>query len=377
MMARMGKTSLAKMLTLMLPVSLTALLTMSLSACSWRIDTPPPPLPSADETELARNAAAVAESRVVDSLADAVPTGPGEVWLLAFESGAAPAHLDALGGVYVPYPWVSPTASAPPPTTSAPPPTTFVSALEQARDTDLALALTVDDPDLALLLASIGLSHAAALAAQADADARAAGVTVDRSADRIPPPADGQTFGPLVPTATDVPAETIDALIVLHDDAQYAYEVVTARASGLMRGEASARGILHGQRAKALLTLVNDDPRGPSYVLPPLGAIGDLPTLREVVRQIEANIATAYLATFAELVSADTPDAIDTSPERAWLLAGAYDALVASVLWGDPIDEIVAPGAQPSGTSAPGTLAEFPGITVELGSAPTPSVSSS
>jgi len=368
MMARMGtgfgRTTTASIVGL-IAVSMTA----SLAGCSWRLETPAPSWPSPSAAEMARNEAALAEARIVDSFAVAAPVGLGGKWLLDFETTAAPSHLDALGGVYVPYP---DEATEPDPSDRGNDgdPREFFHAVEAARDTELTLALTVDDPDLALLLASMGLSHAAALAAQVDEDSRAAGVTVTRSLDRVPPSVGDVAFGPLVPMDTTVPVETLDRLIVLHDEAQYAYEVVTARATGKMRPDAYNRGLLHGTRARALLALVPDDPRGPSYVLPDRGEVGDLTALRLIVRDVESSLSDAYLAAFAALIAPDGLGGTDGQAERAWLLAAAYDALVASVLWGDPApwDDVPLPAGldepEVSDVSAPGDLDAFPGITL-------------
>ena len=340
MMARMGTVGRATRITLVLAVA-----TVALSACSWRLETPSPSPLTPGAYERDRDAAAIAEARLVASLGDARPAGPGGAWLASYEAQAAPAHLEALGGVYVAHPRVA----APTPSATAGPavgPSEFVRLAAFARDAELEGALSCDDPDLALLLASIGLADAAAIARQAERDAAFAGADVTVSRDRIPPLPDGVAPASLSPDATSLPEQTLENLISAHDYAAYVYEVIAARATGDMRGVAYSRGILHASRAKALVALAETDPRGPSYVVD-RARLSDNDTMAALAASIEADIADLYIQAFGDVVKAGAP--ADTLSERAWLLSSAYDALADSLSWGDP---------------APDSVTAFPGVSV-------------
>jgi len=343
-----------------------ALLGATLVGCGWRLETPDPGPPSPDANEQARDAAAIAEAAFIESLEYADPIGPGGEWLIEYETRAAPAHLEALGGVYDPFPEVSPTPSVSPtasPTVAPFGPFSFSRFAGLARNAALEGALTVEDPDLALLLASIGLSHAAALRLQSEEDilflqskgdptvaddAMPVSDAISPSADRPLPLSSTPvlaSFGPalLVPEETALPEETLEELIVLHDDAAYVSEVVAARAEGSLRGVAYQRSLLHQARAEALAALAEADPRGPSYVTD-RARLASNETMMALLSEVEGNLADAYIAAFADVIASDA----DTPSERTWLLSGAYDALVASILL----------------STGPGELSTFPGVTV-------------
>lgn len=319
------------------------LLGLTLVGCAWRFDSPDPALPSPDADESARDAVALAEAELVASLEEASPAGPGGEWLLAYESRAADAHLEALGGVYDPYPDPSPS-----PTSSDDPgfgPSSFTRYASFARDAAIEASLTAEDPDLALLIASIALSDAAALRLQSEEDARAAGVEVYTSVDRLlplPSALDPAVYGPsvLLPEATSLPEATLEELILLHDYAAYVDEVVAARAEGSLRGVAYQRSLLHQARAEALVALADVDPRGPSYVTDRT-RLASNETMEALLSEVEAGLADAYVAAFGQVVAGDA----DSPVERIWLLNGAFDAGVASFLWApSPEDVPMFPG---------------------------------
>ncbi|MBN2176143.1 MAG: hypothetical protein JW722_00625 [Demequinaceae bacterium] len=331
------------------PMTTAALVCLALSAtaCEWRLETPDPSPLIPDATEAVRDAAAVAEARLVEALPYADPGGPGAEWLYEFESLASDVHLDALGGVYDPYPDPAPDPSP----TSDPSlgPTSFSRFASLARDAAVEGALTVEDADLALLLAAIGLSHAAALRLQSEEDARASGVEVDVSADRLLPlppglaDTDPSVSMALVPEATLLSEETLTGLILLTDYAVYVFQLVAARAEGPLRGVAYLRSLLLEERAAALVSLVGSDPRGPSYVTDRT-RLASNEAMEDLMSEVEADLADAYVAAFAEVVKGDA----DSVEERAWLLSAAFDALVGSWVHG------VEPGEAPM----------FPGVTV-------------
>ncbi|MEX0913331.1 MAG: hypothetical protein WDZ57_00130, partial [Demequina sp.] len=137
---------------------------LAASGCSWRIESEPPTWPSPDAVTLERDAAAVREQRVQDALVSAGGTESDSSALARLETTAGPAHLAALGGVYVARPTVEPSPYV----------GTLTAAAQDARDQALATAVTSPDPDLAALMGSIGLTHAFALWYSSYDSARAA-----------------------------------------------------------------------------------------------------------------------------------------------------------------------------------------------------------
>ncbi|MHB8961435.1 MAG: ferritin family protein, partial [Candidatus Limnocylindrales bacterium] len=130
--------------------------------------------------------------------------------------------------------------------------------------------------------------------------------------------------------------------------------------------DAFARARIHRDRADALMALaLKADPatidlRSPSYVTD-RGSLADAASMRALARDVEADLAAWYLVVFDGLAASGG----GTPPDRAWLVTGAFDALVASVMWGD----LVAADLEP-----------FPGLTIDItgtdpAEAPSPSAS--
>src|SRR5690554_1598802 len=135
--------------------SAVVLVVAALAGCSWRVETPTQSLPSPDPVTQVRDAAAEREHAIVELTAQSGTGGtPVGVVLGEIESVRAPERLDALGGLYEPYPDASPTP------TEAAVSLNLNDAVVAARDGNMADALATDDDELALLLASAGLSHA-------------------------------------------------------------------------------------------------------------------------------------------------------------------------------------------------------------------------
>lgn len=361
MMARMKRRRPGKAVVPLVAASLAAS-AFAMTGCGWRLETPDPSPLVPDQTELARDAAAQAEARLLEALPYASPGGPGSEWMLRFEEVSAGAHVDALGGVYDPYPLPSTSPSlspSPDPSPSANPslgPTSYSRYAEFARNAAVEGALTVEDADLALLLASIGLSHAAAIQLQVEENARALGYEVPQIADRLLPLPLGFAYdeGPatstdLVPASTSVPEETLVDIILQHDYAVYVCEVVAARASGELRWIAYDRSLLHEERADALVALLGYDPRGPSYVTD-RSRLGSNEDMEALLAEVEGDLAVLYVRAFGEVVA----EGGDSVADRAWLLSSAFDALVASWLrLPGPEDAPAFPGLSLPGYSEP------------------------
>jgi hypothetical protein len=351
MMARMGTPRRRTV-----GIALGAVVLASLAGCSLRRETPPIVTPSPDQYEQLREAAAQAEVDIVDALAaDVVGAGTaGYASFVQAETASVMPHLDALGGVYVPFPSATPSAtpsaspSATPSVSASPPPKpkSLTRAVADARDADLAAALIAEDPDLALLLASIGLSHAQALAVSAYQDGIAAGST-PLAAERIMV---GASFADLVPATTGLDASALEGIIVAHDYAAYVYEVIAARSSDEARTQALERSRIHEHRADELVAIAAADPRVPAYVIDHANLESE-DAMAALARTTEAEISDRYITAFFGAAQMGAPGLGD----RGWLLAGAYDSLAQSVLWpgatpaeADPLPGVVLAQSQPA-----------------------------
>jgi hypothetical protein len=326
-------------------------LTLGLGGCAWHLEEEPVSYPSADAVTLDRDAAAQREQDILDV------AGTDDSVLGSIESTAAPVHLDALGGVYV--------AS----TSSSPSPSPFAgsvdSAVEQARDGALETAQSVEDPDLAFLLSSIGLDHALYLWWSTDGDLAE---TPEPTASATPSAAAGsnntdsnnvvepEVTGEATPDATSTPeaspsAEPVTAvertlptsvdlgdaftpagatlspvtfgdLALAHDKARFMYELIAARSAGAERDNALARRDIHAARAAAFVTLAGDQDRRQTLY--------DIPAANVVDAQSRATLARdtefALGATYAAMLDGVEPD------NRGWISNAAFDAYAAGTL---------------------------------------------
>lgn len=272
-----------------------------LAGCGLRLETPDPEPLIPDQLEIVRAAAAADAADLVATAAEAGATATPEVAVvLARIAEASAAHLDGLGGTYVPFPDATPTATATPTVAPAPPAEagTVLDALLRAATSSRADAESVADPAMARLLAS---------------------VTVNRSllADELAG-ALGTTAGPVI--AFVVPqtmpegtaAQEAGVLVQSEDAAALAWEVVAARSTGPDRDLAAARAAVHRDRAQAWAEAAGiagegADPRRVSYALPE--ALDDpgtsAETLRAAMGEVEAALAESYLS----LVAAAHPGA--------------------------------------------------------------------
>lgn len=304
---------------------------LALTGCAGlRVESPPPTTPPADALEQARQrqaetAAEIASTADAAATTAADPVGP----VLRVVAAAATAQLDALGGVWEPYPGETPT-DAPAPTGAAEPgageqgagepteptaaeptqPQDVVDLLTAGAAEALDDAATVDDGRLARLLASIGLHRELA----ADQLAAAAG---------LPAPAPAPAVAP-----TGVPAglstEALGPVIVSLDALGAAWEVVAARSSEAARADAAARAAAARSDAEAWARAAGvsgtaTDPRAVGYALP--AEVLD-PTTDPLARaQVLARLHTELGATWLELVAGAGPG------ERAALISAARTAL--------------------------------------------------
>lgn len=350
---------------------LAAALATGMSGCSWHLEAEPVVYPSASQSTLERDQAARREQSVVDALgtvgdsgtatdtgnAAAQGTAAGAGDLAAIESQAAPAHLDALGGVYLASP--SPTPS--------PFPGSLADAVQQARDGALETARDTADANLAFLQSSMGLTHAFALwwaqnanlAASVEATpapSPTASAPGDVEPGASPAPSASPSPEPVTAAARLLPSSinlgesfipqqtaaisplTFSDLALAHDQARFLYEVIAARSAGSERDNALARRNVHAARADEFAALAgSEDRRQPLYEVAP----DDVSTA--LSRGATARAAEFALgATYAAMLDGVADE------DRGWILNAAFDAYAAgSVQLGFTPDEFpVLPGLE-------------------------------
>lgn len=299
-------------------VTAALVLTLALTGCGVRLETPPPSEPSLTAVEAARRAAVtdVLDVRAtVLAAQDGAEGRPADI--LEAVLAATDVHEAQLGGVYdsglvgvdgSPAPLPTGTASG---TDAA----AAVEILAQAASRARSGLETVEDPGFARLTGSIAVAHLVAartLAASAD---------VEAPATEFPAVA-------TVPTALeDVPATDLVALVLAEDSTGYMLEVLASRLSGPQRSAALARAATHRTRADAWahaagLAGTTDDPRRVAYALP-AGITADTPDT--------ALIGAAEVALTTDLV---TLLAVVPAASRAATLDLAADSWAAALTWG-------------------------------------------
>ncbi|MFW2513603.1 hypothetical protein ACNI3K_07465 [Demequina sp. SO4-13] len=323
----------------LLRASAVAVAVLSLAACSWRVETPPPEWPSPGPVTQMRDAAAEREQAVLDATghgagAAGATTAQASV-LSEIEAGATQERLDALGGLYVPYPDQSPSPS------SSGEPRDLIALAMSARDGHLADARVAEDPDLAFLLSSAGLSHALSswyAGWVADAITESTQPIVAERTIRSDELATDQP----APATTSVDPDVVAELAVMHDQAGYAYEVLAARSADAERDQWIARRDIHRDRAAALTQLPGvEDRRDAVYSLPGDGTAGSAARAATAV-DLETHAAQTYAGMLDGAAAADLP----------WLLNAAFDAYAQAAAFGEPTAESFAvpalPGAVPT-----------------------------
>lgn len=330
--ARLPGTVGARLRACLVAVLVGALVT----GCSVRLETPSPSEPEPDSLEVARRAAvtdvldvaALARDLLVETGAEDSP-GPE----LAATVDAAAVHLDQLGGVYdsgladvdgddVQVAPTSTSTTAPPPSDVTP--EQLIERLSQAYSRARGSLVTVPDPGLARLVASIGTAQLS----QARTIAVAAGAPIT--------PVDLPAT-PLVPVElAGVPAGSLIPLVALEDAAGYAFEVVAARVSSeAERVAASARADVHRDRAQAWALVAgvagtSTDPRQIVYALPE--SVASATPSTEHLSNLETSLADAYGSLLSDVVEEDRVAVAD-------LLTDSY---LTARTWGSP--PLVLPG---------------------------------
>ncbi|MCV2396115.1 ferritin-like domain-containing protein [Actinotalea sp. M2MS4P-6] len=284
-----------------------------------RVESPPPTTPAADEVEQVRQRQALATTVLLDELA-LVPSGEPEVdAVLADVADAAETQLDALGGVWVPFPSATPEPdTSTGPTTEPGPvdPEQIVALLADQADSARTDALTTTDGRLARLVAGIALNRTLAGAALLTALGTPEGSTPESTT------TDAVTAQPTTIPA-GLSASALGPAIVSEDALGLVWEVVAARSRDQARQEAVDLAVAHRARAEAWAEAAGvagtaDDPRDASYDLP--DAVAD-PGASEADRlAAAAELETDLTAVWVDLLGRASPGS------RAELYASAQSA---------------------------------------------------
>ncbi|WP_051681763.1 DUF4439 domain-containing protein [Cellulomonas sp. HZM] len=285
-----------------LVVALATALVASCAACSVRLESAPYPEPSPGPVEQVR-ARTLGDALALEADARAaLATRPGAAVADVLDDVVAFSadHASQLGPAYDS--GLTPSATA---TSSAPTRTTPSDVLTELAATTrdaLADADGVADADLARLVASIAAARdqlTRRLATATEAKVPDLDVVV------TPSPAPSVTGSP-APEPTPSPEQTDAAqatsaddlapLVVAHDQAGFAYEVIAAQQSGSLRTAARAAAAQHRDEAQrwavaAGVAETAQDPRRASYTLP--DGLDKGSTARRLARALEGAVADA------------------------------------------------------------------------------------
>lgn len=297
-----------------------------LAGCAaLRVESGPAVTPSADAVEQARQRQAVGAARVQAAADAADATSDEAKAAIADVRAAAGAQLDALGGVWVPFPEPTSTSTStvPTATSTSSPPEPLLDVLAEESASALADAATVSDGRLARLFASIGVERrlaAARLAVAEGAEAPATAAPVDP--EQIP---------------VGLSAIALEPAIASEDALGLAWEVTAARSSDATRAEAAAIAAEHRARAATWATVTQVagtglDPRRASYDLPQavLDPEADAPERIAALAGLEDELAALWLDLVVTAApGARTPliDAFAAAAQHSAGLTGTVPAL--------------------------------------------------
>ena len=311
-----------------LRVALLAACVVALAGCGLRLETdgPAPPLPGPDEQVRAQT---VTDAQALADAASALePTADATLSpVLSDITTFSAAHIEALGGVYDSgLPTSAPTTTP----TSAPTPAGLLDLLATATTTAATDTDQVRDPALARVLGSVAVARGELTARLAEA----LDVEVPSTAPASPAPPDASH--PVV----------APSLVLAHDQAGYAFEVIAAQApaGSDLRGAAVTAAGYHRAQATAWARTggfdgTSTDPRRAQYQLP--DGLSDPATARALAVALEQAVAQAASAALADAAPGD----------RADLLADLGAATADATAWGATPDPL--PGLPPTTTPTP------------------------
>ena len=303
-------------------------LVMPLAACDLRLETPPLSEPTPDAQEVARRAAATDVSAIIDvatiTLAGMKKKSRARselTWVIK----ASQIHLEQLGGIYASgldteNPGATAAPALPPgddkPGEVKPVIADVVDRLAQSYSRTRGALESAPDPGLARLMASIAtaqMSSATKLAAIAKIDLPDVALPGTPAAPSAPP--------------SGVSTSVLSPLVSAEDSAGYAYEVLAARLTDAPRVAASARAVVHRDRASALALAAQvsgtpQDPRLVAYAIP-AGFLAE-PVDDAAAATLELNLTTSY-ATLVGVV---------VEPERAAYMDLLVESYQSALTWG-------------------------------------------
>ncbi|MBU4336145.1 MAG: DUF4439 domain-containing protein [Actinobacteria bacterium] len=320
--------------------ALTLVLVLATAGCGVRLATPAPTEPSPGPVEQVR-ARTVDDALALASTASALSaTGPADplATVLTDVTAQSTAHAQALGGVYSSGLPAS-TAGATATPTSAPVPTAEELLLSLATTARTAGADTdsLTDANLARLVGSVATARtelairlAAALgtavptpdpSATDPSGAASSGAASMSSASPSTASAATPTPSPTVPTSA------LTALVLAHDQAGYAFEVIAARRdadqrAGTLAAARTQRAAAETWAQTAGVSGTKLDPRRAQYALPSGLEQADVAATTAI--DLQTAIAQAYGAAIAAAPAGG----------RAGLLAGLTTATAAARDWG-------------------------------------------
>jgi hypothetical protein len=291
-----------------------------LGACSVRLETPPPAEPSPGPVEQVRARTLDDATELASAARAALATTPSKAVaaVLADVADFSAQHATQLGPEY--------DSGLTPPPTGTPAPVTaapdeVLADLADATRTALTDSDAVEDGDLARLVASI----ATARDQLARRLARATGVKAPDLAMDAPSaePSPSVSAAP----ATQGTESDLETLVLAHDQAGYAYEVIAAQQAGDVRDQAVTAADAHRAAAQrwadaAGIAETDRDPRRAAYTLP------DGLTKTTTARKLAVSLESAITEADATLVGR-TP-----AGDRRPFIAGMRTATAAARSWG-------------------------------------------
>jgi len=311
-----------------------------LAGCQLRLETPPPSEPVPDAAEQVR-ARAVDQAVTLEEQAGSAREGAAAAVAVVLDDVAAfsAAHAEALGGVYssgLPEPTPSQSPTTPPPAA----PDEVLAALRQSAASALADADQAPDGAMARLLAEVGTARddlAARLAAAlgepldelAEPTPSAAPTTPPASEAGDPPTASAAPTTSAAPTASPtgegaptagvgLPPGMTDAaavaLVLAHDQAAYADEVIAAKSVDAARAAAQTAAAAHRAAAarwagRAGVAGTPADPRRASYALPE--GLDDPAVRTALAAGLEQAVAEAASAALPGVVAGARGELVD------------------------------------------------------------------
>ncbi|WP_028049917.1 DUF4439 domain-containing protein [Cellulomonas sp. URHD0024] len=308
-------------------VALATLLALALLAgCGLRTETPPPVEPSPDAIEQVRGrTVADAQALAADARALSATAAEPVARVLADVASFSDQHAEQAGGTYVsglPTPTTSPSTAA-----VVPDVPTFLADLAAATTTSLTDADAVEDGTLARLVASIATSRAELTARLAKAAGLPAPAVEPADEDATPAPTATEPATPAPSPSVALPASSLDALALAHDQAGFGFEVIAAKLSGDQRATARAAASSNRSESERWARASGSDgtprdPRRASYALP--AGLDDPSVAVALGRTLESAVADAYA------------HAVATAPagERVPLISGLRAATTAAATWG-------------------------------------------